>query len=319
MPRLYLLSVSVLLLLPQVRAQDDAPEIQQPFLWEFHKPDSEVVSYVFGTIHVNDPGITKLHPLIRDAFQSAQSVWFEIDFTRDAATQTKAITLPAGEHLTDHVSAETVKRIEERVQKLSPSLSRTALPEFRVIMWPIALANIEAQIKNLGVLPMDMQLQAEASMASKKTGGLEDASSQLKPLTELPIEQQREFLEASLDVMDEDDAQGVSQLDNLVRLYAAGDEGQLHEYLQRELQRPKVSDELKKLFVETLLIGRNHKMVEAISARVQAAPKDVHFVAVGTAHLIGEGSVIEGLRKAGFEVRRVMADPAEGKDDAQAE
>ena len=46
-------------------------------------------------------------------------------------------------------------------------------------------------------------------------------------------------------------------------------------------------------------------MVKAIQSKVAAAPDDVHFVAVGTAHLIGRKSVIEGLRQSGFTVRRV--------------
>lgn len=308
MPRLFLLSIVLLSCLRSTSAQEDATGIQKPFLWEFQRADSDVVSYVFGTIHVNDPKITQLHPQIREAFESAQAVWFEIDFSKDAAAQTKAITLPEGQHLPELVSDETLKRIDARVARLSPLLSRTSLPEFRIVMWPIALANMEAQIKNAGVLPLDMQLQAEALIAKKKTGGLEDPNTQLKPLLDLPLEQQLEFLEASLDVMDADDTQGVSQLDNLVRLYVAGESDALWQYLQQEMQRPAISDELKKVFVETLLYRRNRHMVDAITRHVEAAPKDIHFVAVGTAHLLGEGSVIEGLREAGFQVRRVSAD-----------
>ncbi len=316
MPRYLLPAVFLLLALPPALGQDDTDiAIQRPFLWEFQQADSGVTSYLFGTIHVNDPQITKLHPQIESAFESAGAVWFEIDFTKDAGTQTKAISLASGERLEDLVPPETVVRIDERVKKLSPLLSRTALPQFKVVMWPLVLANLEAQVKHLGVLPMDMQLMAAAREAEKKTGGLEDASRQLKPLTDLPLEQQVEFLNASLDVMDEDDAQGVRQLDNLVRLYAAGDEEALHEYLDRELNRPKVSEELKTLFVETLLLSRNRLMVTAIIENLQDAPEDVHFVAVGTAHLLGEGSVVEGLREAGFTVRRVPVDDSQPEND----
>jgi len=141
-----------------------------------------------------------------------------------------------------------------------------------------------------------------------KTGGLEDATSQLKPLTELPLETQIEFLNASLDVMDEDTAQGISQLEILVKLYAAGDGDALQKYLEKELRRLQVSEELQKLFIDTLLIERNVDMVKAIAANVEAAPDEVHFVAVGTAHLLGKGSVVEGLQQAGFTVRRVDAE-----------
>ena len=309
MPRMFLLSIVLLSALPAARSQDELTGIQRPFLWEFQAPDSTVVSYVFGTIHVNDPRITKLHPLVRDAFDSAQSVWFEIDFPKDAPAQTKAITLPEGQHLKELVSEETLKRIDARVAKLSPLMSRTTLPEFHIVMWPIALANMEAQVKHAGVLPVDMQLYADALAANRKTGGLEDPNSQLKPLLELSTEQQLAFLEASLDVMDEDDAQGVNQLENLIQLYAAGDGDALQDYLMREMHRPQIPDDLKELFVTTLLMDRNKRMVQAITKNLQAAPDDVHFIAVGTAHLVGSGSVIEELQEAGFEVRRVANPP----------
>jgi len=286
----------------------DAVTIQQPFLWEIQPADSDVVSYLFGTVHVNDPNITKLHPAILDAFQMAQSVWFEIDFARDSAAQTQAISLPPGKRLQDLVSKETVARIDQRLNALSPFLSRTTLPEFRIIMWPMVLANLEAQVEHLGVLPMDIQLQASAREAGKTTGGLEDANSQLKPLTSMPLEQQIEFLDASLDVMDEDEEKGISQLKNLVRLYAAGDADQLQKYLTQELRRPAVSEDLKTLFVNTLLMERNRRMAQTLDEKSTASPGKVHFAAVGTAHLLGDGSVVEELKKAGYTIRRVSAD-----------
>lgn len=308
MVRLLLFAMLVLTGRSSAFAQDqDAVSIERPFLWEFQSADSNVVSYLFGTIHVNDPNITKLHPAIQDAFQSAQAVWFEIDFVKDSATQTKAISLPPNTQLKDLVSEETIARIDRRLTTLSPFLSRTALPRFRIVMWPMVLANLEAQVEHLGVLPMDMQLQIAARDAKKQTGGLEDASSQLKPLMSLPLDQQIAFLEASLDVMDEDEEKGVSQLKTLVRLYAAGDGDQLQKYLEHELRRPAVSDDLKKLFINTLLMERNQRMAKTLDAKVKAAPDMVHFAAVGTAHLLGEGSVIDELREAGYTVRRVDA------------
>ena len=304
-----------LLLCAGACAQDDAPvTIQRPFLWEMTPPDSDVKSYLFGTVHVNDPNITKLHPQIDAAFESATAAWFEIDFIKDAAKQTKAITMSDGRKLAELASTATVVRIDARLKKLSPLLSRTSLPEFEVVMWPLILANLEAQMKYLGTVPMDMQLQLAAQKSGKQSGGLEDATSQLKPLLDLPMDQQLEFVEASLDVMDEDDQNGVTQLDILVRLYATGQADELQAYLDKELQRPKVSDELRSVFVDSLLIARNKRMAEAIHEKVMKAPEGVHFVAVGTAHLLGEKSVQDELKALGYKVTRVAAP----QDDAAA-
>lgn len=282
--------------------------IRRPFLWEFQHVDSDVRSCLFGTIHVNDPNITQLHPQVRAAFEASAAAWFEIDFLADQALQTKAISLPPGQRLEDLVPAATVARIEQRIRNLSPLLSRAALPEYRVIIWPLVLANLQAQMSRLGTLPMDAQLLMAARQAGMKTGGLEDAADQLRPLIELPLEDQLEFLEASLDVMDEDDEEGVDPLETLVQLYASGNSHDLQKHLEREFRRPRISAELRQTFIDALLIRRNHNMVRAIQALVEAAPDDVHFVAVGTAHLLGRDSIVEGLQEAGFSVRRVSAD-----------
>jgi|GEM_PF-1663410 len=297
---------------PSLFGQDEEPiTIKQPFLWKVTPPDSEVVSYLFGTIHVNDPDITALHPLVRTAFDEAASVWFEIDFLRDAAKQTQAIAMESGKRLQDLVSTETLARIDTRLKNLSPLLSRGSLPEFQVVMWPMILANLEAQVKHLGTLPMDMQMQIAARDAGKKSGGLEDARTQLQPLIDLPIEKQVEFLEASLDVMDEDQQNGVSSLDVLVRLYADGQSEPLQKYLQKELQRPKVSDDVRTLFVDTLLIARNKKMALSVHEAVQNDPAAIHFIAVGTAHLLGDGSVQDELTALGYQIRRVTDEAAD--------
>lgn len=284
---------------------DEPLQIERPFLWEIQPPDSQVVSWLFGTIHVNDPQITRLHPQADAAFSAASAVWFEIDFVKDSVAQTEAISLEPGQHLTDFIDKEAVARIDARLRKLSPLLSRQALPEFRVVMWPVILANLEAQMRQLGQLPMDMKLQAAAREANKMSGGLEDPATQLKPLLDLTMDQQREFLIASLDVLDEDEKNNVSQIEALMRLYAKGEAETLYEYLQAELQRPQLSDDLRNVFIDALLLARNERMAVAINERIQADPDLAHFAAVGTAHLLGPGSVQEALEELGYQIRRV--------------
>ena len=309
MSRLLLPAVVLLShLLPTGAGEDEMITIQHPFLWELRHAGSEMTSYLFGTIHVNDPNITRLHPKVHTAFESSTVAWFEIDFDRDHVSQTEAISLPQDEHLEDHVSADTVARINRRIMKLSPLLSRGVLPEFQVVMWPIVLANLEAQVRHLGTLPMDMQLQTAARTANMKTGGLEDAKNQLRKLTDLPMDKQITVLEAFLDVMDSDEAAGRNQMDILIKLYAAGHGDELQKHLNRELHRPQISDDLQKLFVDVLLIERNDQMVKAIESRISAAPGDAHFIAVGVAHLLGTRSITEGLRESGFTVCRVTGD-----------
>jgi len=304
MLRLLLPTGALLIACFPVSAQVNQITIERPFLWEFKQPGSDTSSWLFGTIHVNDPNITRLHPQVQSAFDSSTEAWFEIDFANDATAQTQAISLPKGRFLDDVLPPRLITRIDERLQKLSPLLTRGSLPEFHVVIWPLILANLEAQVRYLGTAPLDLQLQQAARQAGKTTGGLEDPVQQLKPLTQLPLSEQVAFLQASLDVMDVDDAGNRRQLDRLIRLYASGNEQELVTFLDEELHRPKISDTLQEKIVETLLIQRNHQMAQAIHEKQQARQDAVLFIAVGTAHLVGEKSIPAVLTDLGYTVKR---------------
>ncbi len=304
------------LLCPVVQAED-VSGIQKPFLWEFSAPESGVVSYLFGTIHVTDPEITRLHPDVHAAFDKAEAVWLEIDFAEDGLRQQEAMSLKAGQRLEDLVSGQTLARLDARLKSISPFLSRRSLPEYHVILWPLVLSALEAQLSHPGHPVMDMKLQTLAREAGKITGGLEDPETRVQPLAEMPLDRQIEFLEASLDVLDEDDRSSVHPLDVLTRLYCAGDSAPLEAWLDRELKRPKISDELRKAFADALLISRNEDLAEAIDRKVRAMPDAVHFVAVGTAHCLGCRSVPDRLRQRGYAIRRSEITAASTSDASE--
>ena len=312
------LVTGTMLLLSLVPAPDRADEItiERPFLWELCRPNSDTRSWLFGTIHVNDPGITRLHPLVQSAFDSSTEVWFEIDFANDSARQTRALSLPDGRVLEDVLSQPLVARIDDRLEKLSPLFSRGSLPEFEVVIWPLILANLEAQISQVGKQPLDMQLQASAREANKVTGGLEDPVRQLQVLTDLSLPDQEQFLRASLDVMDEDERENRQPLRQLIRLYASGDEEKLTEFLKTELQRPQISELLRRTIVDGLLTRRNREIAQAIHEKQLARPDIVLFAAVGTAHLVGENSTVAALRDLGYLVERVRSTQPHAKREA---
>jgi uncharacterized protein YbaP (TraB family) len=51
---------------------------------------------------------------------------------------------------------------------------------------------------------------------------------------------------------------------------------------------------------------RNASMTERIMVEVGPTPKEIHFFAVGSGHLIGDDGIVARLRKRGFEVTRVV-------------
>ena len=164
-------------------AQEDDIAVERPFLWQMQSPGSDQVSHLFGTIHVNHPGITRLHPKAQSAFDACDAAYFEIDFVRDNDAQVKAVSLPEGQTLEQQISTRTVERIDHRLKKLSPLLARQELPEFHVVLWPIMLASLEAQVRYLGTMPLDLQLHQAAGKAGKVTGGLEKRGYRIQRIT----------------------------------------------------------------------------------------------------------------------------------------
>ena len=184
-----------------LQAQDNKTDpfvIRQPFLWKITPTDSQgedtKPGYLFGTIHVPDKSLTTLHPIAAKAWNESDAAFFEVDLLKNAGDQTNAISLPDGVRLEDQLSAELLKRLDDRLKKISPAFGRSILPNAHIAVWPLLLGNLEAQVRKLGQLPMDMKLYGEAKSQGKKVGGLEDPTKQLTPIIELPKKDQIEFL-----------------------------------------------------------------------------------------------------------------------------
>jgi len=286
---------------------DEPPEksvtVARPFLWKIEpRTEDGQPSWLFGTIHVPDKSITTLHPAAQAAFDSADAAYFEVDFLKDQAEQAKAVSLPDGERLEDLVDAELVDRLDARLKKISPLFSRGALPSVHVVVWPLLLGNLEAQVRSLGEPPLDLALYFAAQQAGKTIGGLEKPGEQLVKLIEMPLDDQIKFLEASLDGMDADDEAGIPRLKQTMEKYASGDPKEFDDFMQSEMERIDLPEELTDRILTALLSDRNQRMAASIDALMKDSKDTTSFFAVGVAHLTGEDSVQDFLRKKGYQV-----------------
>jgi uncharacterized protein len=291
---------------------EDSPEpitIARPFLWEIHHSDAEdIPSWLFGTIHVPDEQLTTLHPVAQKAFDASQAAYFEIDFMQNMSAQLKAISLPDDQSLDDLLPPELLSQLDARIKKMSPAMSRDVLPAAHVGVWPLLLGNMEAQVRNLGQFPLDLKLYMAAKQEGKRVGGLEKPDGQLEGIIQLPLADQIRFLQATLDGMDEDDSAGIDRLDQTMRKYASGDEQEFAEFIEAEMKRIKLPEELTNRIMSTLLSGRNAKMADSIDRLVSESPETSFFFAVGLGHLTGKETVQDFLRKKGFTIQRTAVE-----------
>ena len=288
-------------------------KIQRPFLWKITRTSTadsaaKPHAYLFGTIHVPNKNVTQLHPTAQRAWYESTAAFFEIDFLKNSDDQTAAISLPDGQKLEDLVPPDTLQRLDARLKKISPLMSRTALPNAKIAVWPLLLGNLDAQMRDLGQLPMDLKLFQEARSKSKLVGGLEQATSQLKTLVSLTNEEQLAFLKGTLDGMDDDDAKNIDRLSLTIELYASGDAEKFRQFIDEDLKRSTISDELRDKIIQGLLVDRNKLMAESIAKNMQQSSDRIFFFAVGVGHLVGKDSVQDFLKSHDMTIERVSAD-----------
>jgi hypothetical protein len=294
-------------------ADADTPAKPCPFLWEATSGDTTV--YLFGTIHLPDERVLDLPPSVRGALDRADAVHTELPM--DAATQMKAATagfLPAGQSLATVLPPDVYARLDAYLTGRGGNLGLFA----RMKVWAVAMT-----LQILDILPqlalrqaLDAALYRQAAEQGKEVGGLETVEEQTGIFDALTAEEQVEMLTKTLDALEKDAAAGSNALEALVVAWLSGDESAVAAQLGEGMPE---DTELGRRMKKRLLDDRNRLMVERLLAAVDADPAKVRFVAVGTAHHLGEGGIVDLLSEAGWTVRRMSADePIASREPAPA-
>ncbi|MEJ2452395.1 MAG: TraB/GumN family protein [Gammaproteobacteria bacterium] len=107
-PRIYVLLFSLLSSLQVWPAA--ASEFKHGILWEISKPGIHH-SYVFGTIHSDDPRVTRLPQAVELAFDYSHSFTGELDMSDQSMRRTEqAMLLPAGSSLEKLIGPERYRK-----------------------------------------------------------------------------------------------------------------------------------------------------------------------------------------------------------------
>jgi uncharacterized protein YbaP (TraB family) len=281
------LSLAGCLLTPGARAE--------PAMWVVQDADSTI--YLFGTIHMLKNSAAWRTPKVEQALNASQEVWFELEEAGDeaaaatlAATLLPRLGLDPARPLSTKLTAEDNKRLAAAAAKLK--LTPAQLEPMRP--WLAALTLSIAPLVEAGYDPklgVDPLLAAAARAQGKPIRALETMERQFRVFADLPLAVEVQMLRELLD----DTARPAAVVDQLAAAWAAGDVARIETLMVAELED---SPELKKV----LLDDRNRAWAEAIRKRLDG--QGVSFVAVGAAHLAGQGSVQEHLAKLGFQAER---------------
>jgi len=254
--------------------------------------------YLLGSVHMGKADFYPLREQITHAFDNADALVVEVDLNAvepDHLSQWIAAhgIYPAGESLRDHLRPETWKRLEAYLknQHIDPALINAQKP---------GLA-----ITTLGVL----QMQSIGYSSELGIDGyfLERAQERHKPVLELETLEQQLTLLSELPNADAlvrqtlDEAEPLPELmEQLSGAWKAGDSARLEQLLLEDdlRQDPQYQPAFEQLYTQ-----RNLAMTARIEQWRQSGKR--YFVVVGAAHLLGEGGIVELLKKHGIKVEQL--------------
>lgn len=277
----------------QARAPALTPRPATPALWLVKDADTTI--YLFGTVHVMKPGIEWLRGPVKAAFDTSDTLVLEIIAPDDAQAMGGMMATQAlardGVALSDRLDAGA--RAKYQAAMSANGLPWQTFEPFNP--WMSGMMLSVAPLQKLGYrddLGAEKTLDAAARAAGKPVEALETVEEQIGFFAGLPMAQQVQFLNATVDGLPDME----KQFGDLLTYWQAGQPDKLAAAMNESLE---ATPEL----AQVLLTGRNIRWAHWIKARM-ARPGTV-FVAVGAGHLAGRDSVQAQLATLGLTPARV--------------
>ncbi|XP_075787430.1 metalloprotease TIKI1 isoform X1 [Pelodiscus sinensis] len=308
------------------------------FLWTIKR---DPPSYFFGTIHVPYTRVWDFIPEnSKKAFQHSHIVYFELDLTDPytISALTSCQLLPQGENLQDVLPRDIYRRLKRHLEYVKLMMPSWMTPDqrgkglyadylFNAIagnwerkrpVWVMLMVNslTEVDIKSRGVPVLDLYLAQEAERLRKQTGAVEKVEEQCHPLNGLNFSQVIFALNQTL-LQQESLRAGSLQTpyttEDLIKHYNCGDlnsiifshdTSQVPNFINATLPPHEriTAQEIDTYFRQELIYKRNERMGRRVKDLLEEYPDKSFFFAFGAGHFMGNNTVIDVLRREGYEV-----------------
>jgi len=249
--------------------------------------------WLFGSVHVLHSSDTSLPQVATAAYGNAEKVVEELiiddvlsDLAGDAGQ--KLQFLPEGQSLSGVLGPELYAKLQDEARRLGIDLDFMS----RMQPWFVAQQIEGLRMLRAGFNPLngvDMQIATRARADGKPIIGLETTQDQLGIFAGLSMQEQRDFLRATLE---EEDSE--AELRELMTAWRNGDLKTLQAALR------KGADESPVLF-RKLTVDRNRRWMPQIERMLQDQGND-YLVVTGALHMVGREGLVEMLRRKGYKV-----------------
>lgn len=263
-----------------------------PALWVVSDADTTI--YLLGTVHVLKPGTEWLDGGVKAAYDKSSEIVLELIAPEPAAQQAAVAKFaidPDGPPLREKLTPELRVRYETAAAALglpAPALEKFQ-PWFVTTLLSLTAMGKAGYDAESGV---ERQITAAAKRDGKPLSGLETMEEQLGFFASLAEPTQIALLDTTLTQLPDLN----TVFGAMVGAWAKGDPDALAKLMNQSLS---LSPEL----VKVLLTDRNARWAKWIDDRLDT-PGTV-FVAVGTGHLAGKGSVQDFLKARKLKAKRI--------------
>jgi len=263
-------------------------------VWAIHGDHNTV--YLGGSVHLLKASDSALPAAFDRAYSGSQSLVMELDMGKvDAMSAAGWMAehgmLPAGKNLHQSVGDARYQRISTEAARLG--LPMEMLDSFQP--WVLGLQLMELQYAKDGFdaqSGVEQQLEHRAQADRKPTAGLETLEQQLGFFEALTADQQNKFLDLVLNDLHDTD----SDTQQVITAWRVGDAGKLASLLSEEYQQFPA-------LYQSLVTQRNRSWEPQIQQFLHGSHN--YFVVVGALHLVGQGGLLELLRKDGYKVEQL--------------
>ena len=265
-------------------------------LWRIDTPGSQP-SYLFGTIHLTDPRVTKLPPAVVKAANDADSLTLELIL--DAETRS---TLAAEARLTGDRTLDDILGDELYAEVLAATraygLFDGALRGLKpwVVLAVMSAPPEEMMRAAMGNLTVDAKLQQMALDRGIPVHALESVAEQVEVLGSMPEADTIKMLRQAVEFQ----PQLHAMIEQMIGHYLAVDLAGLQTILIE--QSAGEDQEFLDRFMERMIDRRNLLMADRMAGILAEGNT---FVAIGALHLPGETGVLGLLEQRGHAVTRI--------------
>lgn len=262
-------------------------------VWQVNKGSDYI--YVGGTVHILPPSEFPLPKEFNKAYADSDSIVLEAKLPEpsDTAFQLEMMQSMAygnGKTINDYLSSSTRKQLSDYVASLGASIVmfQQYKPGFLMTM----LALFEAQRAGLAGEGVDIYYSNKAIRDGKGVAYFETAEFQMNMIANMGIGHEDKFIKSNLKQMKDFKKMFTGLLD----AWRTGNERKLVQLAINPMKEdPKT--------LKTMLIDRNRNWVKDINKMFR--DKDREFVLVGVAHLVGRDSLLDLLKRNGYQVKQL--------------